>query len=434
MAKPTRRKLTKKVVDGAKPDDRRFIIWDIPLIGFGLLVLPTGVKSYVYQYRDKHGRQRRATIGKATAWTCEQARRKAEDYRDSVKAGHDPLGEKKAAHEALTVAQALDLYRASDAFSAKSADRQKWDAGRIERHLKPLLGKIIADDLTDKAVKRAYADIVAGKTAAKVKTVARGLARVTGGEAAAKDTIGLLRTAIRWAADERIVSRQAAEEVGRIKIGGHRRRNIILEDAGAYRRLFRALDKLEARRLIRAPVADAIRVIALTGARKSEVAGLRWRNVDVKGGQIVLPPTEHKSGKATGEDRIIGLPAAAQAIIARQDAGGPDDFVFKAAKGDGVLNLSHPWRKVRKVALLPDGIGLHGLRHSLASHLAMAGAEAAEIMQAVGHRQMSTTARYIHWAQNQRARLAEKAAATALAGMSAAGDGKGEVVPLRGRK
>jgi Arm DNA-binding domain len=56
-------KLTKRTVDAATPEADRFIVWDIELKGFGLLVLPSGVKSYVYDYRTPEGLKRRITIG-----------------------------------------------------------------------------------------------------------------------------------------------------------------------------------------------------------------------------------------------------------------------------------------------------------------------------------------------------------------------------------
>ena len=84
---------------------------------------------------------------------------------------------------------------------------------------------------------------------------------------------------------------------------------------------------------------------------------------------------------------------------------------------------------------MPEGIGLHGLRHSLATLLAVGGAQAAEIMTSLGHRQMSTTTRYLHFADAARAALAERAAAPALAGMAAAtGAPKADVVALPSRK
>jgi integrase len=180
---------------------------------------------------------------------------------------------------------------------------------------------------------------------------------------------------------------------------------------------------------IRPAVADAIRLIALTGARRGEVAGLERAHVDLKRGLITLPPRAHKTGRKTGKPRVIGLPAAAQAIIARQRAGEPESFVFAPARGERPIALSKVWRTVRTEAALPDGIGLHGLRHSLASHMAMGGAEAAQIMTVLGHAQLSTAQRYVHWAKDARQAFAERAAATALAGLTG-GVVSGEVIEL----
>jgi hypothetical protein len=80
------RKLTKRVVDASTAKAERFIVWDAELKGFGLLVLPRGVKSYIYKYRTG-GVQRRATIGQHGAWTADQARRKAEDMRHVIRSG-----------------------------------------------------------------------------------------------------------------------------------------------------------------------------------------------------------------------------------------------------------------------------------------------------------------------------------------------------------
>jgi integrase len=156
---------------------------------------------------------------------------------------------------------------------------------------------------------------------------------------------------------------------------------------------------------------------------------MQWRHVDLKAGLVTIDA--HKTAKTTGKPRVIGLPAAAAALIARQPEGAPDDFVFAPARGAGPVQLSKPWRAIRAEAELPDGIGLHGLRHSLASHMAMQGAQASEIMTALGHRNLATSQKYIHWAQDARQVIAEKAAAVALAGMT--GGKAADVVQLKGK-
>jgi integrase len=404
-------KITKRVVDAATPRAERYILWDSEIKGFGLLVMMSGIKSYFYQYRTKEGRQRRATIGKHGEWTPTEARKKAEDYREAVRHNRDPLAEKRALKEAPTVGEILDSYLNSESFRNKAASTQAVDRGRIERHLRPLLGRKYAHTLSQEDIRRTLNAISEGKTARDVKTGKRGRARVTGGAGTARMSIELLRAILNWAE----VKPNPCEG---IKTGMRGSRDIILEDSDAYKRLFATLDRMEAERRIRSPVADAIRLIALTGCRRGEAAGMRWKHVDLRQGRIILPPQSHKTGRKTGEPREIALAKAAERIIARQPQGEADDFVFAPARGDGAIALSKAWRRVRAEADLPPTLGLHGLRHSIASHLAMGGAQAAEIMTAMGHRQLSTVQRYIHFAQPAKRTLAERAAAVALAGMS----------------
>lgn len=412
-------KITKRTVDAAKPTAKRDYVWDAEVKGFGLLVLPSGVKSYFFRYRTAEGRERRATIGKHGDFTAEQARSRAEELRQAVKSGRDPLKEKMDLRAAPTVTELLDAYVASEKFKSKALTTQAIDRGRIERHLKPVLGRKLAHHLISSDVENAFAAIASGKTAASVKTGRRGRARVTGGRGTAKMAIELLRAAFSWAIKNHKV-KVTSNPCDDVATGRSGTRKTILEDATDYARMFQTLDRLELEKRIRGPVADAIRLIALTGARRSEIAGLRWSQVDMKRGQLTLPPHSHKSGGRTGEDREIGLPAAAQAILAKQSAGQPNDLVFAPAGGVGPVSLSKPWRIVRDEAKLPKGIGLHGLRHSLASAMAMAGAGAPQIMQVMGHRQLSTVQRYIHFAQSRHQAVAEQAAATVLAGMAAA--------------
>ena len=420
-------KIAKRVVDAATPGAKRYILWDSELKGFGLLVMPSGIKSYFYQYRTKEGRQRRATVGKHGDWTPTEARKKAEDLREAVRQGHDPLAEKRALKEAPTVGEILDAYLKSESFKEKAASTQAVDRGRIERHLRSLLGRKHAHTLSEEDIKRTLNAIGEGKTAKDVKTGKRGRARVTGGPGTARMSIELLRTIFNWA-------KVHPNPCDGIKTGARGTRETILEDAAAYGRLFATLDLMESERRIRSPVADAIRLIALTGCRRGEAAGLRWKHVDLKLGRILLPPQSHKTGRKTGKPREIVLPEVAKNIIARQPEGSPNDFVFAPTGGDGAIALSKAWRRVRAEADLAPKLGLHGLRHSIASHLAMGGAQAPEIMTAMGHRQLSTVQRYIHFAQSTRQELAERAASVALEGMGVITAGPDEISGLKGGK
>lgn len=422
-------KLTKSEVDNLKPSDDQYFVWSDDLKGFGVKVFPTGVKSFVFQYRTNEGKTRRYTIGKLSELlTVEQAKKKAKDLHNDVFNGNDPMGHKQKRREALTIEELLTRYVASPAFAEKAETTKATDRGRIERHLMPLLGSKHADLLTSDDVRRAQVAIKDGKTAGRFKTVARGLAKVKGGAGTADKSVLILRAAYSWAISEGILEDNPAAAV---KVAQPGQRDTIMGDSDDYAQLFRTLSKMENEHRIRSTAADAIRLIALTGARRGEVVGLRWQYVDLKSGLIALPPKAHKTGSRTGKPRIIGLPTEAQAIIARQPKGEPDNYVFRPSKGEGTLAIAKPWMAVRKEANLPDNLGLHGLRHSLASHLAMAGASAVELMEAMGHKQVSTTQRYIHFAERARSTLAQRAAAMAVAGMAEAdGKKKADVVQM----
>lgn len=425
--------ISKSVVDSAVVTDKLSFLWDAKMPGFGLCIFPTGTKSFVFQYRTAEGMTRRFTIGRfSDSLTADQARKRARELHREVLNGGDPMGRKQKRRKALTVNQLLDSYLDSPTFANKAESTRHIDKGRIERHLRPLLGRSHADLLTADTVKRAQRSIADGKTAVTAKTIERGLARVTGGQGTADKAILLLRAAYSWAVSEGILKDNPAAAV---KVSQSGQRDAILEGSADYSRLFDTLARMENEHRLRSAVADAIRFIALTGARRSEVAGMRWQYVDLRAVTITIPASAHKTGSRTGRPRIITLPAAAQAIIARQPAGKPTDYVFRPAKGAGVISLAKPWRQIRDEARLPAALGLHGLRHSLASHLAMDGASSAELMESLGHKQVSTTMRYIHFAEKSKSTLAERAAATALAGLAdSLGKTKADVVPMKSKR
>jgi hypothetical protein len=74
------RRITKRLVDGLRPQAREFAVWDSKLSGFGVRVRPSGAMSYVVVYRAGSGRGapvRRYTIANVGKTAPEAARRRA---------------------------------------------------------------------------------------------------------------------------------------------------------------------------------------------------------------------------------------------------------------------------------------------------------------------------------------------------------------------
>ena len=86
--------LNKRNVDALKPAEKPYIAWDDRVTGFGLRVQPSGVRSYLVNYRAGAGGRkaanRRLVLGRHGRVTADQARRMAQETLGKVAAGEDP--------------------------------------------------------------------------------------------------------------------------------------------------------------------------------------------------------------------------------------------------------------------------------------------------------------------------------------------------------
>ncbi len=137
-------KITKSAVDGLPAQADVRIYWDESLRGFGIKVMPSGVKTYIIQYRTAGGRAgvtRRQTIGRhGSPWTADTARAEAKLVLGKAAQGRDPVAERRRMNEMPTVSALCDMYFANGT-GTKKASTLSTDRGRVERHIKPLLGK-----------------------------------------------------------------------------------------------------------------------------------------------------------------------------------------------------------------------------------------------------------------------------------------------------
>ena len=380
-----RLKITKRTVDALKPDAKRYHAWDAELKGFGLRIEPTGRKAYIVKTRVQ-GEQRWLTIGEhGSPWTPEQARKKACELLSAVHVeGRDPAKEKQAAKAMLTIAELCDLYL-RDGVGHKKPSTIKADHGRMEHHIKPLLGKVKADKLAKADVTKLFNAVRDGGTAAKKEGAQkRGRIVVVGGEGAAKQCIMLLSTLMSFAIERGFRGDNPAK--GFKKPKGKKLQRFLSE--AEIVRLGEALAAEEAANGNPYPTA-AIKVLALTGARRGEIEKLRWQEVNFELGMLEL--SDSKTG---GKPIYLNAPATAILSDLPRVAGNPYVFVGKE-DGKHYNGLGKLWGRVRKAAGLDD-VRLHDLRHSFAS-VGVGGNLSLPIIGALlGHRNASTTQRYAH--------------------------------------
>lgn len=153
-------KITKTQVDKIDFTSKDQFLWDAEVKGFGLKVTPGGSKTYIFQYRypaGSGGSTRRITIGKhGSPWTPDTARGEARTLAFRVAQGEDPRAEKLKQKAMPTVAQFCDTYLLHG-LGTKKQSTINTNKGRIERHIKPLLGQMRISDVTPAPTKRANA-------------------------------------------------------------------------------------------------------------------------------------------------------------------------------------------------------------------------------------------------------------------------------------
>src|SRR5262245_44949932 len=107
-------KITKRSIDSIQPAAKRTFWYDTNLKGFGLKVMPSGVKTWIVEYRPGAGGRstpkRRLTLGRVGTLTPDEARELAKDMLAKVRAGQDPAAQKAEAKAAKTVGELCDLY------------------------------------------------------------------------------------------------------------------------------------------------------------------------------------------------------------------------------------------------------------------------------------------------------------------------------------
>jgi integrase len=368
---------------------------------FGARVTANGDRAFVLGY-SVAGRERRLTIGSFPTWSTAAARKEAEKLRRDIDRGIDPLDQRIAERMAPTVNDLADRYLAEHAVKKRTAAD---DESMIRRIIRPGLGN------------RKVASI----TFADVDRLHRGISRTT--PYVANRVAALLSKmfslAVRWEMRPdnpcKGVERNPEERRYRYLTGDE------------LRRLTAALAAHPSPR-----VANAIRLLLLTGARRGEVLSATWDEFDFEAGTWTKPSSHVKTKRehrlplaAPARQLLVEMRAEAEREAIRRKSE-PSPYVFPARSGGGPMTeITKAWAALRQAADL-KGVRLHDLRHTYASVLASAGLSLPIIGALLGHTQAATTQRYSHLLDDPLRAATERAAAI-ITGDVAGGD----VTPLR---
>ena len=312
------------------------------------------------QWRADSGKQRRETIGAPPKMKLLTARKVARARIGDVAMGKDP-GEAKAAAKAKAKAEsnALTFGAVADRYLAVKRSELRLSTYRAAtRHL-----EVAWKSLRDKPIDGvARADV-----AMALQTIIAGNGRIAAARARAT-----LSAALSWAMREGLCEKNVAEATHRIEENEPRDR--VLDDR-EIKLVWNALDDDNFGR--------CIRLLILLGCRRSEIGNLRWSEIDLDTGTLVIPGDRIKNGK----DLKLGLPPAAIGIL-KTTPRISEDYVF----GDHGYN-GWSYAKIAldaKIAAANNGQPLqrwtiHDLRRSARSGLGRVGVRPDIAERVVGH-------------------------------------------------
>lgn len=376
-------RLTDRVARTAAPGANR-VIWDRDLPGFGLRLRASGARSWIVQYR-RRGRLAKATLGTPGQMGAEEARKQARALLKEAALDGLPKPRRRPV-PAPSFADYVPVFWHDYArhWKASTAKRNRY---AIDRELIPAFGALRLDAIARADVLR-WRDDLAARPAIFNRAVP-----VLSAMLAHAEQLGLRSKGSNPARGCPRYKRQLPERFLR---------------AHEYRALWGVLGEAQAE----FPQAAAIiRLLLLTGARRSEISELQWAWVQPL--RLKLP--DSKTGPKT-----VFLNSPAMAVLSAIEPVEGCPFVFPDRTGTRPFpSLGQQWELIRNRAGLPD-VRLHDLRHSFASVAINAGVSLPLIGGLLGHALPETTERYAHLQDETVAEAANRVCGTVARYLEAA--------------
>jgi integrase len=338
-------------------DTAEVIVFDDAVPGFGIRLRAGGSRTFVFQYKVG-AKQRRLTLGPVTALDLGKARDAAKDMYAKVRLGGDPAGEKAQAR--LKAHEAFEAVVTDQYLPHKQRELRPQPFKDVERHLlryaKPL-HRLHLETISRRDIASCLASV-----------------RVNVGRIAANRARTSLSALFSWAMSEGLV--ESNPVVGTLRVEEKSRERVL--DPDELRLIWNALPDSDFGRIMK--------LLALTGARAGEIAGLRRE--ELRDGTILLPGSRTKNGR----EHLIPLSEAARAILTAALAR-HDEETRRLVFGRRVGPFSG-WSKC-KLALdqrITEAAGkplapwrVHDLRRSFATHAAGIGIQPHIIEACLNH-------------------------------------------------
>jgi integrase len=341
------------------------ITYDTEVAGFGCRVYSSGARTFILRYRTRTRLERLYTIGSFPDWPTLAARNEAAELKRRIDQGGDPVAEVQAIREAPTVGDLCDRFIA-EYLPRKRPSTQHTYRLQIDNEIRPALGRLKVGETRFADIDALHRKITARGTPYRANRIIALLSR-------------MFSMAIRWQ------WRSDNPCKGIERNGEHKRRRYLSADE--LERLGVALAEYSDQQS-----ANIIRLLLVTGARRSEVLAVRWADFDA-GFMTWRKPASATKQKS---EHIVPLNKTARNLLIaiRRQVPSKAEWVFPA-NGSHRKDVKDAWAIVCRMARI-KGARVHDLRHTFASVLVSAGHSLPTIGALLGHATPTTTARYAH--------------------------------------
>lgn len=350
----TRIRFSQPFVDGAHAGgQRRARFWDAAVPGLVLNVTDNGAKTYCVIFRDMDGRQREPRIGDAKIVTLKQARTAALDILSGAQLhGRDPIAERRAARAHAEARRTRTFEKLSEAYfietqQRKAASRITLETINDKKHLQPRFGQTPVAELTAEEIGSALLEIAD-----------------TSGPAAANTGLEVIRQMLGFAVERGWIAQNVATGLKPFPKRSRER----VATAAELKVVWNALEAARTEgRSDGFDAALALQLAILTLQRRSEIAGLHWREVDWGEKLWTIPGQRTKNKKGP---HVVPLSASALRVLKLSFGKREDGFAF-ASRSDEALDAKVMTRAFARLtkAIKIENLTVHDLRRTGATML-----------------------------------------------------------------
>lgn len=369
MTNPTKFRFTQRAIDALPPHpanaaSRSAEYSDTEVIGLRLAVNKAGRKFFYFRFTF-NGEKRVIKLGEYGAMTIPDARKKALEMRADIDAGIDPTVERDRIRGIPTFKD----FALNDYMEWAKGSKRSWNAdlSKFNNHLIPKFGNRRLTEITMRDIQLYHAQVRQSHSAGSAN---RHLSVIS----------KLYKCAIQWG----IVERNPCAGVKKFQENNAMQRFLTPDEI---RRLYKAMDDMNGRSVM---TIASLKLLLLTGARRSEALTARWENVDLERGIWRIPHT--KNGRA----HHVMLSDEAKELLAKLPRVEGSPWVFPGR--DPSKHVVDPRKCLDQLmdAAGIERIRIHDLRHTFASLCAQSGHDLYLIKQALNHSDIQVTQRYAH--------------------------------------